>query len=262
MSSGGSVPARCSFGTAATALRRSSTARRSAGARSTRTVGISKCVGDEPRVLVVLRIAVARHQHAERRSPAPPSGRAARRRRSRGRRSGRRRSRARPHCASRWRSHSTIASDDGRSCRPPNYINWGLFDDAQERVHDVGIELPSALPIDLRDRLVHRPRRLVGPLLRQGVEDVGDRHDAPRQRDVGAADAGVAAAVPALVVGERDFLGQPQQRELAARQDARADRRVRLDDLELLRRELADLEEDARRARRSCRRRAARRRAG
>ena len=48
-----------------------------------------------------------------------------------------------------------------------------------------------------------------------------------------ADDAVVAAAVPSLVMAERDFLGEPQKGEAAAREDARADRRVGLHEREL-----------------------------
>src|SRR5215813_12152074 len=41
-----------------------------------------------------------------------------------------------------------------------------LADHAHERVHDVRVELLSALAIDLGNRLAHRPRRLVRTLLR------------------------------------------------------------------------------------------------
>ena len=65
---------------------------------------------------------------------------------------------------------------------------------------------------------------------------LGDSDDPPRQRDVDAAHARVAAAVPALVVRERDLFRQAQQRKLAAREDSRADHRVRLDDFEFFQR--------------------------
>src|SRR5690348_16753388 len=106
-------------------------------------------------------------------------------------------------------------------------------DDAHERIDEVRVELPAALPVDLRDRVLHAPRVLVGTLLRQGVEHVRDRYDPAGKRDGVVRQAGVAAAVPALVMAEGDLLGDPQDREAAARENARADRRVRLDELEL-----------------------------
>src|SRR5207244_508664 len=121
------------------------------------------------------------------------------------------------------------------ACSWRGTISGGLFgrilDHAQERVDDVGIELPAALTVDLSDRVRDGPRRFVGALLRQGVEYVGHRDDPPRERDVGPAHAGVALAVPPLVVRKRDLLRQAQQRKLAAGQDPRADDGVRLDDL-------------------------------
>src|SRR5688572_22145461 len=106
-----------------------------------------------------------------------------------------------------------------------------LLDYAQERVDDLGIELPRPLTFDLGDGFDDRPRRLVGPLLCERVEDVGDGDDSPGERDLLLLDADVAVAIPALVVAEGDFLRQPQHAKPAARQDARADGSVRLDQL-------------------------------
>ena len=82
------------------------------------------------------------------------------------------------------------------------------FDHAQERVDDLGIELPGALPFDFGDGLGDRPGRLVRPLLRQRIEHVGHRDDAADERDL-VADADDSRAVPALVMAEGDLLGQP-----------------------------------------------------
>src|SRR5688572_7132695 len=57
------------------------------------------------------------------------------------------------------------------------------LDDAQECVDERGIELVSALPVDLRDGFVHRPGVLVGAFLREGVEHVRHRDHATGQRD-------------------------------------------------------------------------------
>src|SRR6185503_5067711 len=109
-----------------------------------------------------------------------------------------------PECASRWRSHSTIESVVTLMRRT---ISAGVLrerrrggDDAQKSIDDAGVELPLALPVDLRDRFGDGPRRFVGALLGQRVEDIRDRDDAAGERDVGAAQAGVTLAVPAFVV--------------------------------------------------------------
>ena len=52
-----------------------------------------------------------------------------------------------------------------------------LLDDAQECVNDLRIELPGPLTLDLRDSFNNRPRRLVRPLLREGIEHIGDGDD-------------------------------------------------------------------------------------
>ena len=66
----------------------------------------------------------------------------------------------------------------------------------------------------------HRPGLLVGPRREQRVEDVAHRADAPHERDRLAGQAlRVAAAVPALVVGEGDLLGHAHDRRARARED-------------------------------------------
>ena len=52
-----------------------------------------------------------------------------------------------------------------------------VIDHPQERIDDLGIELPQPLPVDFGDRLGDRPGGLVGPLLGERVEHVGDRDD-------------------------------------------------------------------------------------
>jgi len=77
------------------------------------------------------------------------------------------------------------------------------------------------------------------------VEHVRDGHDPAGEGDVRLPQrAGIARAVPALVVGQRDLLGEPQERGAAAGEDLGADRRVRLDRLELVRGQPAGLEQD------------------
>src|SRR5688500_5721696 len=74
------------------------------------------------------------------------------------------------------------------------------LNDAKKRVNQHWIELAPAFPFDLGDRLIDSPGVFVRTLLRQGIEDVCDRHDAAGQRDRVARDAGVPAAVPAFVM--------------------------------------------------------------
>ena len=96
-----------------------------------------------------------------------------------------------------------------------------------------------------RDHVAERPRVLVGARGEQGVEHVADGADARRERDLVALEAlRVAAAVPALVVAERNLLGQLHERGARAGQDARADRGVGLHRRPLGRVELARLQQD------------------
>src|SRR4051812_45233548 len=76
--------------------------------------------------------------------------------------------------------------------------------DAQERLDQLGVEVLAALALDLRERLVRRPRVLVRAFRAEGVEHVADRADAAGHRDLVAAQPErVARPVPALVVGQR-----------------------------------------------------------
>src|ERR1039458_1983734 len=114
-----------------------------------------------------------------------------------------------------------------------------------EHLDDIRVELPTGMVEDLSDRLLYRPRRLVRAGVRESIEHVRRGHDPSRERDLLASKAaGVASAVPALVVGQRDALGHDKQRATAAGQDLGADRRVRLHLLELPVTELARLEQD------------------
>src|SRR5262245_36740008 len=97
------------------------------------------------------------------------------------------------------RSQTTTAS--GRTRIAEELYQGLVLDDAEERVDEVGVELPAALAIDLAYRVADRPRRLVRPLLCKRIEHVGDCDDAAGERDVGTADAGIAAAVPSFVMG-------------------------------------------------------------
>ena len=125
------------------------------------------------------------------------------------------------------------------------HLRLALLDDAQERVDERGVELPAALPFDLGDR--PRPTGHAALYGRFCVSASNTSATATMRPASGMAipgDACVAVAVPALVVVERDLLRQAQDREAAARQDARADRRVRLHQLELLGGQLAQLQQD------------------
>jgi len=83
----------------------------------------------------------------------------------------------------------------------------------QEGVDDRGVEVAPAFGAELLKRLAERPAALVAASGDEGVEDVADRADARRERDVlPPQPGGVALAVPALVVGERDRLGHLEQR--------------------------------------------------
>src|SRR3954447_25676757 len=98
-----------------------------------------------------------------------------------------------------------------------------LVDDAKECVDERGIELASTLTIDLCDRVVDRPGRLVWPFLRQRVEDIGNSDNPAGKRDVGSGDPDIAVSVPAFVMIERDFSREPQDGEPAAGENPRPD---------------------------------------
>ena len=120
----------------------------------------------------------------------------------------------------------------------------GFHDPRQQRC-EPGVEVPAALGGDLGERVVDRPRVLVGARRGQRVEHVADRADAADERDVLAGEAGrVAAAVPALVVGAGDDLAHLHERRARAGEQVGADRRVALHDLPLGVGERARLAED------------------
>ena len=97
----------------------------------------------------------------------------------------------------------------------------------------------------LAGRVLDAPGLLVGALVHEDVEDVGDVDEPRLERDRLAREAvGIAAAVPALVVRAGDPLRDAEHLRLAVGEHARAEHRVRLDDLELLVGELAGLEQD------------------
>jgi len=81
-----------------------------------------------------------------------------------------------------------------------------------ERVDERGVEVAPALELELAQGIRERPLGLVAARGEQRVEDVADGADARGQRDLLAAEArGVARPVPALVVRQRDRLGELQQ---------------------------------------------------
>ena len=75
----------------------------------------------------------------------------------------------------------------------------------QERRDDARVELTARRSLDLRARALHRPRRLVRPVVRQGIEHVGHSDDPTDERDrLAGQPLRVAGAVPALVVRRRN----------------------------------------------------------
>src|SRR4051794_12940708 len=124
------------------------------------------------------------------------------------------------------RGEVAVAGDDPRQ----------LVVQPQYEVDERWVEQRPGAALELGERLVDRPRGLVGPRRDERVEDVRDGADAPDQRDLLAAQAArVAGAVPALVVRQRDLLGHAHDRRAAAGEDLGADRRVPPDRLPLAR---------------------------
>src|SRR5262245_45149133 len=129
----------------------------------------------------------------------------------------------------------------GNSFLSHRLLRFALLDHPHKRIHQRRVELASALAIDLPDCLGDGPCRLVRTFLCQRVEDIRDGNDSAGQRNVGTTDSDIAAPVPSFVMVIGNFFGEPEDRESAPGQDPRADRRVRLDELELLGRQLAQL---------------------
>src|SRR6202522_1083663 len=76
----------------------------------------------------------------------------------------------------------------------------------------------------------------------ESVEDVGDRDDASRDRDLRPREpVGISAAVPLFMVGQSDLLSHHKERISTAGEQRGADGRVRLDLLELVLGQLAGL---------------------
>ena len=78
-----------------------------------------------------------------------------------------------------------------------------VVDQSGEQVDDLGVEVPAALPHDVRDDAVDRQRPSVGAVAGHRVEDVCQRGDPALDRDARCPEAlRVAVAVPPLVVGQ------------------------------------------------------------
>ena len=95
------------------------------------------------------------------------------------------------------------------------------------------------------ERALEAEGRLVDAAGHQRIEHVGQADDAPLDRDRVAGQAvRIAAAVPALVVGQRDLRTEPKHRARGMRQQVVPVTGVFLHHVELLRREPAGLVED------------------
>ena len=91
------------------------------------------------------------------------------------------------------------------------------------------VEVGAATLLDQLRSLIHRHRRPVAAVAQQGVEDVGDGDDPAHQGNVSVGQpTRVAGAVEALVMGERDRRGHPQQLAVGVGEDLVADGRVAL----------------------------------
>ncbi|KAI1691637.1 hypothetical protein Ddc_24113 [Ditylenchus destructor] len=94
-----------------------------------------------------------------------------------------------------------------------------------EQLHQCRVEVPARLRAQVFHRLLDRPGRLVGTNAGQRVEDVGDRDDAGLDGNrVARQSFRIAAAVPLLVVRQRDAPRHAQQTAGVLAQDLRADR--------------------------------------
>jgi len=94
----------------------------------------------------------------------------------------------------------------------------------QEAVDQVRFEMvPLLLQEEIED-LLFRPGRLVAAPAGQGVEDVGQGHDAALQGDVQTGElVGVSRSVPLLVVGEGHDGGLADHGDIRALQDPCSD---------------------------------------
>src|SRR5262249_979891 len=74
-------------------------------------------------------------------------------------------------------------------------------DETEEQIGELRVELLSAQPLQFFNGPRDRPRLLVGATMRQGIEDVGQRRDARRDRDRSSADSKrITRPIPPLVM--------------------------------------------------------------
>jgi hypothetical protein len=99
----------------------------------------------------------------------------------------------------------------------------------------VRIEMISPLRTHHVKCLVERQCALIRPVVRDGVEDVGDRDDPPLERDLlGCKPSGIARSVEALMVGVRDRGGEIEEFGARPGEDLPAHRGVRFDQAPLV----------------------------
>ncbi len=124
-------------------------------------------------------------------------------------------------------------------------VGAGAAEHFHERVEQHGVEVAPALFAHHLHRLLDREGLAVDAVAGERVEDVGDRDDPPLDRDrLALQPARVAAAVPLLLVAERDRGGHVEDRGGGAAHEPVALLGVGLDDRALLGRERAGLEQD------------------
>ena len=76
-----------------------------------------------------------------------------------------------------------------------------------ERVNHTGIELPTSLSFDLRQRIGDRPGLLIGPHVDKSIEGVSHGHDPGRQGDfLSSKPTRISPTVPTLVMGSSNLL--------------------------------------------------------
>jgi hypothetical protein len=91
-----------------------------------------------------------------------------------------------------------------------------------EGVDESGVELRAAQTPDLGDCFLDGPGVLVGPLVGERVEDVGDGDQSTGEGDLVAFESvWVAAAVLPFVVGEGDLASEPEHVGVAFGEDGR-----------------------------------------
>ena len=132
----------------------------------------------------------------------------------------------------------------GMECGPFAQLRQ-LRADPVHRGYDRRVELHACGEIEQREDRAFVERIAVARTRAERIDEVGDRDDPPRERDVAAlAAGGIAAAVPFLVMVERDLGRQRVQRIARHAQDARAVERMAPDRCPLLRIQAAWFRED------------------